>query len=452
MSRGLPGSPSCEALRSQQQAQNAVPTHDAIAAVLRERLSDDPPDEGLAPARIGEVLNRVGDDQAALRGAPIPKPLARKVQMARHDALPGLVHAQVISSAETLARIVPQMVARGRSAAYPDPALRRLAEEAYLSFANRRSLLLLDLQTQVKRTELPWLRAIESQRTDTEAARASSRALLTDLVSVCLLCYPHTILPNRFLTEARTLVQDAGLDLPLTEELAADIFMGELTPKFLRAATIAAALLEGSLYERYYGIPYQRVRAMTTERSGFGRETCPSLVALCVERAGQQPARASVAANGMIIEQQQIITTHNLAVLFHELALDERCQISGMTRGCFTWIIEQLARLPKGWQQRLRVAKRIAYAWRQMVFMLSRPGAASGDEVLAWMADVLAVQPLAVQETLAPAIRGLAAAYAGRTPHRTGDVDHSDGICLLGWTTGQHWLLRRFAGDDAGKK
>ncbi|MFV0464080.1 MAG: hypothetical protein ACK5MP_12935 [Nostocoides sp.] len=63
--------------------------------------------------------------------------------------------------------------------------------------------------------------------------------------------FPGTILPNPLVSELATLYAAAGIDIPLTEELAADFFTGRFSAKFTRAAKLAAELLQGSAYERY---------------------------------------------------------------------------------------------------------------------------------------------------------------------------------------------------------
>jgi hypothetical protein len=260
---------------------------------------------------------------------------------------------------------------------------------------------------------------------------------------VALRGFPHTILPNRFIREARTLVRDAGLDLPLTEELAADIFMGTFTGQFLAAAQVAGKLLSGSLYARYYGVPYDRIATMRAEGRQHERSTCPELARLCSELAGATSVgRGSPAANGTVIEQQQIITTHNLATLFASLSLDDqlRCELPELSRSCYTWFLDRLERIPSGWVQRLRVVKQAAYAWRQMLFFLSRASAAEQVAFLAWAQAELAKRPERVRTGFCPAMRGLETAIGGQAPHAT-DPGSPAGVRFLGWTIGRHWLL-----------
>ncbi|WP_202979953.1 hypothetical protein, partial [Xylella fastidiosa] len=75
----------------------------------------------------------------------------------------------------------------------------------------------------------------------------------------------------------------AGRDLPWGEELAADIFMGEFGPKFVLAAQCAAALLDGSLYARYYALDVPAILALPPKRGEA------AFVRLCAARAGVAP-------------------------------------------------------------------------------------------------------------------------------------------------------------------
>ena len=196
------------------------------------------------------------------------------------------------------------------------------------------------------------------------------------------------------------------------------------------------------------------VAAMRPDGSHFGRTVCPAFNQLCVElaAAANPVARSSrsPAANGTVIEQQQIITTHNLATLFTGLNLDQHLEadLPGMQCACFTMILDRLGRLPATWTPRLRATKAMAYAWRQMVFILSCADPSTHQPFLAWVVDELAKQPEPLRSAFRPAVRGLSTAIAGRTPPAQGDADTPEGIRFYGWTTGRHWLLERMKADD----
>lgn len=442
--RGLPGSPRSQALRLAQRQALEKPDLPRFAAILSRRTESDPADEGLSADRLVQLsANIKPSEDSDISGKPLPIALVRKLAQAREGSLTDLVEKGVATSIESLVRAFPIQVARCRAEGWSDPALSRLAAESYLAFARRRSLLLLNLESQVRRLELPWLAAIERHRDREAAVRGAAQSILRETVLVALRAFPHTILPNRFIREARTLVRDAGLDLPLTEELAADIFMGTFTGQFLAAAQVAGKLLGGSLYARYYGVPYQRIATMRAEGRQHERCTCPDLALLCNELAGATSAsRGSPAVNGTVIEQQQIITTHNLAVLFTTLGLGDqlRAELPDLSRSCYASILDRLERMPSGWVQRLRVVKQAAYAWRQMLFFLSHASATEQTAFFAWAQAELAKRSERIRVGFSPAVMGLGTALSGQAPHAT-DPSSPMGTRFLGWTTGRHWLM-----------
>src|SRR5262249_48143117 len=124
------------------------------------------------------------------------------------------------------------------------------------AFRRRRGLLLVAYQHQVRFHELPWVAALEAARRVDAAAAAGARNTVARASSAAIRAFPYTIVPNKLVTELYALGAAAELKLPLVEELAADIFMGSFTEKFVAAAKVAARLLGNTLYERYYGIDF----------------------------------------------------------------------------------------------------------------------------------------------------------------------------------------------------
>lgn len=53
------------------------------------------------------------------------------------------------------------------------------------------------------------------------------------MASLAIDSFPGTVLPNPLISELSTLYAAAGIDIPLTEELAAYIFMGRFQPSSL---------------------------------------------------------------------------------------------------------------------------------------------------------------------------------------------------------------------------
>jgi hypothetical protein len=451
--RGLPGSPPHRALRREQAVQAALPSHHALARLVHDRLAGLPAHGGIEC--IEPFLEEVSGPEASRTGLPagttVPAAVRRPVEAALSAPLGTLVERGVVSSAEVLATFVPQLVATTTAQAYPDPALRTLAAAHYRAFRNRRSLLLLNLEWQVRAEELPWVRAVAAHRVSGKAEDVAAAAL-RQLGGLAVQAFPATVLPNPLVRELSVLARQADLGAPLVEELASDIFMGTFAPKFLAAARVAAELLGGgSLYERYYAIDYRALRNLAiveageAARSSSGARMSPGFAELCERRAAQlQPGVDSgarnrsgggswVAANGTVIEQAQILTTHNLATLVHRVGITPEAGWDDLARRSLTTVCRLTARLHHN-PRPLGGIKDVAYAWRQMLFHLSLCTPGGRSRVLAWLPEEAARHPWHVAARLAPALTGLRQVAEG------GSAREGEGRMLLGWSTGDHWL------------
>jgi len=285
--RGAPGSPTHAELRAQQDRVLDQPTHHALARIVVQRLAVLPPEVGIESTDA--ILEPTED------GTPIPRSIRAVVERALAATPETLIERGVVPSAEVLAELVPPIAAATTALAYSDERLAALMAANYEAFRRRRSLLLLNLEHQVTVDELPWVAAVARWR----GPNAGAREALVRLGELALDAFPATPLPNPLIAELDTLAREAELDLPFTEELAADIFMGRFSPKFARAAKIAGELLEGTPYAERYAIDYTALDGDFDE--------------LCFARAGTKPG--DVPENRRIIEQAQILTTHNLATL-----------------------------------------------------------------------------------------------------------------------------------------
>ena len=432
-SRGLPGSDRLATLRAEQARVAALPSLSDYAAVLADRLSQLGP--GLAPEMIDALLAPVETAEAESHGVPLGASLDdfRPALLQATDATPEQHIAWgTLSSAESLARVVPPLAARARSAGLADASLRRLDESLYTAFRRRRSVLLLNLESQVGLRELPWAKPLDALRTGDAATRAEARDSLQRVVSLALSAFPHQILPNKLLQELRALAKTAGLDIPFVDEVAADIFMGTFTEKYLRAAQAAAGQLSGSLYARYYAIDTEALLAIDdVERPVRGAATSPAFARLCVERADVgAPANGwgrSVAQNGAIIEQEQVLTTHNLATLFDALGLDTALNASVLALDGFRWTASTLGALRgPSWGQR-RAIKNAAYAWRQVVFFLSTLSPDDLTKTLTAAEAYLDEQRADTQSRVRPLLLDLASVASGALAPRVG-------VAFYGWS------------------
>lgn len=441
--RGRPGSSDHAELRGAQQSNARQPAHHAIARVVASRIGALPASRGVRD--IEPLLAPVGPGEHAEvpPGTPIPRSIQRVVARSLADTPETLIERRVVPSAEVLAELVPRIAAATVATSYPDRALRDLMAANYEAFRRRRSLLLLDLERQVGVEELPWVRAVKRFRRGDDAATADAGATAARLAELSLEAFPATILPNPLVTELQALIKEAGLELPLVEEVAADIFMGSFSAKFLGAAQLAGELLRGSLYERYYGIDYEAIlRIDDLSRGRFGARTSPAFDKLCETRSddgSEDHGGFSVAANGKVIEQAQILTTHNLAALTGPFGLGQIMSFDwGALAGrCVQRVVALNARLEKN-PRPLSTVKDIAYAWRQMLFFLSRAPERAADESVEAIVARIDSMGDAESARLRPAVEGLVTVYRGGTL----DDPASSGRRLLGWTTGNHWMLR----------
>ena len=369
--RGLPGSSRLQSLRQEQLDEISRPTKADWAKELAARLEWADPESGLE------------DPSVYLAG--LPESLAPVLNRSRLGRLEDLVSTGIVGSSEVVAELLPGLTARVNATEFGDGHLSRLYVSIYRAFRKRRTLLLLNLESQIDLRELPWVKALEPYRSGDEVTRGAARRLLEEVVALVLGRWPEVIVPNRLLRELRVVIAQAGLDLPMVEEVAADIFMGDFSEKFLRAARLAGKLLKDSLYARYYAIDYSELDSIQVVRPDKGAPSCPGFARLCRNRAGLNGERrgwSSVGENGRVIEQEQILTTHNLAALYS--VAGSSLDLEGMCRHCFRFVYDSLEKQPPDRHTGLILRKQAAYAWRQMVFFLSLQSAKDQGRFLRW--------------------------------------------------------------------
>lgn len=446
--RGRPGSHDHTELRARQRADTTRPTHYELARVLAGRLAR--LDQRTGIRDIAPLLRPVTAEEERQNGPPaasaFPMSMRRRVTRAWAAPVDELVEHGAVPSAEVLADLIPRISAATVSASYPDPALSSLMAATHRAFADRRSLLLLNLEHQVRITELPWVSAVGPHRQHSNETREHSRATLVRVAHLALWGFPATVLPNPLLQELGALAHAAGVDLPLVEELAADIFTGTFTVKFQRAAELASRVLDGSLYARYYGTDYPAIGALphredgSAEQRQYAARSADAFAELCRARAGYP--RGGVAANGMVLEQAQILTTHNLAALVDLTGSEPDLDWMSLTHRCFSTVCRLVARVHNN-PFPMSAVKDAAHAWRQMLFFLSLCETEEQEAFAGRARHEVRGQPDHVAARLGPALAGLEHVVSG------GQVGHDgtagEGRRFLGWAQGDHWMLEKKA-------
>ncbi|WP_143229601.1 hypothetical protein [Actinophytocola xanthii] len=444
---GAPGSAARVRLRATQRAVAARPTHAALADVVAGRL-DRFPDESGVPAVEPLTQPTTADEAPGVpAGEPVPPSLVAKVTRALEAPVEELVERGVIRSGDVLATVLPQLTSSLLAASIADPALAGLYAQTYTAFRRRRGLLLVDLAHQVGIEELPWIGALEPLRTHRRAQAANTaRQTLTQATVLALSSFPQAILPNTLVRELGALARQAELRLPLMEELAADIFTGRFTRKWRDAAGVASRVLAGTLYARYYDLPgpdhwtsddQHGLRQVVLGR--HAKQTARAFAELCVRRAAQAQGdasrfRHSVAANGVVLEQSQILTTHNLAVLVDGLGLADRVAALApdLADRALEWVVRRQKIRVDG-HAALLAWKNSAYAWRQAIFFLSFCDQRVQRAAVERLRDQ--IEDAGLTPRLSPAADGLGHVVEGGRFTADGTTE-GGGRRLLGWSLG----------------
>jgi hypothetical protein len=449
--RGRPDSQECEVARRRQRLDVIGPAYCDIARIVISRLKSHLPTEGIDDVSL--IKTPVDRSESTTSGIPegtaIPESIQRKIDRCLDETVTVLVDRGIITSAETLARVLPQITAGIRAAGIADPNLRQLYAAIYRAFRRRRSLLLLNLEKQVQINELPWVSSIERFRKESLPSLALARQTLEEVARLSITSFPHAILPNKLLQELRALINSAGLQIPLVDEVAADIFMGEFSAKFVESAKCAARIINGTLYARYYDIDCSRIMNLPLPPQSVSRNWLSrrkgregdAFVKLCAFRARAPLGTWDAATNGTIIEQQQILTTQNLAALFDGLGLLRQVgdQLDDMAKRCFIWICKRQQMKIDRRHARLIMLKNTAYAWRQMIFYLAMLSEGPVEDFLCWAGEHLREQREGFRTKFRPALDGLVFVARG------GSINESSAKIgtrrFLGWSRSPHWLL-----------
>lgn len=320
-------------------------------------------------------------------GAAVPSGTLRLLRLLQRGTVDELLAAGLVPSMETLADLAGPLIGAAKvQGVHRNEAFRTLYGATSAAFRKRRSLLLLNYETQVKFLELPWAEHLESfSRNKNFADRTDTlRELFCSYVRVCVRRWPHVMIPNKMVSALGDIAAAAKIKtqhgewMGLMAELAADIFMGGFVPKWGAHAAVSKKMLTGSLYDQYFRVSVEDSSIWERVQAGKAADNVTEMEAFCL------PARKgvawSVASNGAYIERAMVFTTHNYAYLFEVLASLDRAfaqdELQEIAEACFASLSETLRPVTKDakmpWQSKLQRTKNVAYGWRQLVFIVSR--------------------------------------------------------------------------------
>lgn len=430
---GVPETAEHSRVRQQQQLAVSGGLYSDIATIVIQRLKKLPQQEGINhyESFCQSITEKEAGTTVAL-GSNVPRNIVKKVGRSQINSIDNLVKQKYITSGDGIAIVLPQITSELEAASFEDKDLRNLYSSIYQAFRKRRSLLLLNYQSQVKLEEIPWISMIEGFKIEDKRLVGVSKQTLEDIICLAIKNFPHTIIPNKLLQEIRVLIESSKIECPLVDEVAADIFMGGFSPKFSYSAHIAGLLLKESLYSRYYGIDYGKV---INNSLSFSERDAKKFSDYCSQLAGDKSDGCSVASNGLKIEQQQIVTTQNLAALFYALDLKVLLEdeLIDLPKACFKWVCHRQQIPLDNYHARLVMMKNTAYAWRQMVFYASHLDGKELSTFLDWTVEYFDQQQDRFITRFQTVINGFSEAVKGKNT--------SSESRFLGWTVGEHPLL-----------
>ncbi|MGR7002263.1 hypothetical protein ACU686_36650 [Yinghuangia aomiensis] len=247
-----PSTPRCGPARPRTRRRR--PLHE-LARVLISRLANLRDDAGLPDTSMaaGAGRRRGSRSDGHPRGQPDPgQPAASGRACAGARRWPNWSSAASCRPRRYSAELVPQLVAATTALAYHDPALRTLTTAVYEGRSPSAGRCCCSTWSTRCVEELkPWVegRVSKYRRVSSDTA-GNARAALTELGTLTVRVVPGTIDAEPAAAGAGFAGAAGRCGAVFTEELAADIFMGTFSAKFLRAAQAAGELLEGTLYER----------------------------------------------------------------------------------------------------------------------------------------------------------------------------------------------------------
>lgn len=412
---GVPGGERIVALRTQQRAFLRQPRLHELREALAARLELGLPENF---EDLGRAIHLPGHPRLSTP-VPLPASLHNKLKACRPGTLEQLMEWGVLPSSEAMSALIPVLVAGALASDVSDPQAKSLLALSHRAFARRRSLLLVNLASQVGLHELPWVAALLPKQAPSDVSAQTAGRLCDRVVGLSLKHFPEQPLSNPFVRQLQGLRVQAGLPR-LVQELAADIFQGRYASHFMAAAQRSCGGLRSTVYDRYYALP--SAADLTGSFDAVCRRRCP------------EGALGVVAKNGQNIEQALILTSHNLWDLWHAgtLGVTLAPELDGMARRCFLIGLQAICGASPNESVALERKRRAAAVWRQMLFFLSVPGAPEAADFAAWCSSQASKAVSTPHYArFKPFLFGLVDVLRGRCLALT--PRHGEGRRLLGW-------------------
>ncbi|GAB3690207.1 hypothetical protein [Nocardiopsis oceani] len=304
----------------------------------------------------------------------------------------------------------------------------------------------------------PWLQALRAHLSHPGQEHEAHRALLVEVHGLYAEAFPASPLASNLAGGLNRVSATTGSLPPFLPQVATHTFFPEFSPRFAKAARLAADQLADTVYSRYYGIDTALVRALPEERregpeyvrvthntwrltNDHAYREPTAFARLCRTRTGMEPGstrealrwgrRRADVADSMMIEQAQVLTTHNLATLV-DLGWVPESGWADLALRAHTVTSGALLDLHHGVAVERRL-RRAATSWRQSLFYLSHCTDTEQRQSLARMVADAAALPAHTRPRMEALLAGLAEAVEGTRA--------ADSTQFLGWSWEPHWLL-----------
>ena len=296
----------------------------------------------LAPLSPWQGLENLSEILAPLpSGQSLPKTLQEKARCCEIASVERLLDSGVLTSARELGQVARAWTAslwRGDL----DPT-RQLLGDMYLTAEERFE-------------DLPWVRRV-LELPDEDVMKQTAR----QMVSLCWSCFPAEAEPSELLAEILTLLR----------------WSGEQAPDALALVKRAVRAAQGTLYERYYDLPTERILSLPDELPEPWVES--ELGEICHERAASRGMSEQI-SQGRLVEELRVLQGSGLWYLWELLSpeLDARVASEKVFR-----VFQKLWRTSaesknKRWQRH----RKLAHLWQRLVFFLSLLEAEALEEEL----------------------------------------------------------------------